>query len=154
MPVQVSAMTGKANKVVTSYDTTVVDSGDWDDSYDNWYNAASSTSNNSSGLEMMIWLDHYGSIQPAGSVVASNVSIDGYKFNVWYTGSGNGGTVSYVMTSATTSVTNLDQGPFAADAVQRGYMQSSWYLIDIEAGFEPWVGGQGLTANSFNVTVN
>jgi Glycosyl hydrolase family 12 len=52
------------------------------------------------------------------------------------------------------SVNNLDLGPLASYAVSQGYMQNSWFLIDVEAGFEPWTSGQGLTANSFNVTVN
>ncbi|MCW2929205.1 MAG: glycoside hydrolase, family 6, partial [Actinomycetia bacterium] len=38
-----------------------------------------------------------------------------------------------------------------ADAVRRGYISSSWYLIDVEAGFELWQGGAGLATNSFSV---
>jgi cellulose 1,4-beta-cellobiosidase len=41
-----------------------------------------------------------------------------------------------------------------ANAVSRGYIQPSWWLIDIEAGFELWQGGGGLAANSFSVAVN
>jgi len=99
---------------------------------------------------MMIWLDHNGSIQPAGGVVATT-TIDGIEFNVWY--GNNGGTVSYVAVKPVDSVTSLDLGPFAADAVNRHYLPSTDYLIDVEAGFEPWVGGQGLTVHNFNVTV-
>jgi hypothetical protein len=151
LPVQVSTMTSTPGTITTSYDTTTV-SDTWDDSYDIWYNPATSTSDNQSGLELMIWLNHRGGVQPIGSVVASNVSIDGYTFDVWHGGSGTG-TVSYVMTSPVSSVSDLDLGPIAADAVSRGYMTDSWYLIDVEAGFETWVGGQGLTANSFSVLV-
>ena len=57
------------------------------------------------------------------------------------------------MTSATTSVSNLDIGTLAQDAVSRGYTKSSWYLIDVEAGFELWQGGAGLATNSFSVSV-
>jgi Glycosyl hydrolase family 12 len=64
------------------------------------------------------------------------------------------GTLSYVATTPTTSVNELDLGPLADDAVSRGYMTNAWYLIDVEAGFEVWQGGAGLTANSFSVTVN
>jgi len=38
--------------------------------------------------------------------------------------------------------------------VSRGYTKSSWYLIDVEAGFELWQGGAGLKTNSFSVSVN
>lgn len=134
--------------VTSSYDTTT-SGGQWDDSYDIWFNPASSTDDNQSGLEMMIWLGHT-SVQPKGSVVASDVSIDGSTWNVWY----GSGTVSYVATTSTTSVNDLDLGPFADDAVSRAYMTCLWYLIDVEAGFEVWQGGSGLTANSFSLTVN
>jgi hypothetical protein len=30
-----------------------------------------------------------------------------------------------------------------ADAIARGYLSRSWYLIDVEAGFEVWNGGAG-----------
>lgn len=153
MPVAVSRMTA-ASTVTTSYNTTTVANGAWDDAYDIWFNANSTTNSNNTGLEMMIWLSKNGPIQPAGKVIANNVNIGGRTYTVWYGGSGNGGTVSYVMTSPVTSITNLDLGPFAADSVKRGYMQNSWFLIDVEAGFEPWQGGQGLTANSFSVTVH
>lgn len=146
LPVQVSAMT-LATPVTTSYDTTT-STGEWDDSYDIWFNPASSTDDNQSGLEMMVWLGHAG-VQPKGAVVASDVSIGGSTYNVWY----GTGTVSYVLTSSVTSVNDLNVGPLAADAVSRGYMTGAWWLIDVEAGFEVWDGGVGLTANSFTVSV-
>jgi cellulose 1,4-beta-cellobiosidase len=152
LPIQVSAMDG-GGVVSTSYSTTTVSGGAYDDSYDIWFNQATSTSDNSAnGLELMIWLNHNGSVQPAGSVVASDVSIGGNTYNVWYSGTAPGGTVSYVLANPATSVSNLDLGPLAADAVARGYMPASWYLIDVEAGFEIWQGGQGLTADSFSLS--
>ena len=51
-------------------------------------------------------------------------------------------------------MSNLDVGPLAADSVSRGYIRPSWYLIDIEAGFELWRGGAGLATDSFSVNVN
>jgi hypothetical protein len=152
LPVQVSAMDG-GGVVSTSYSTTTTGSGAYDDAYDIWFNQAASTGNNSTnGLEMMIWLNHNGSVQPAGSEVASGVSIGGNSYDVWYSGTSPGGTVTYELHSPVTSVSNLDLGPLAADAVARGYMPSTWYLIDVEAGFEIWQGGQGLTADSFSVS--
>jgi cellulose 1,4-beta-cellobiosidase len=75
------------------------------------------------------------------------------SYNVWF---GNQGwnTISYTMASGTTSVSGLDIGQIAADAVSRGYIQKSWYLIDVEAGFELWQGGAGLATNSFAVNVS
>ena len=53
---------------------------------------------------------------------------------------------------AGSSVENLDPVLFAADAIGRGYLSSSWYLIDVEAGFEPWSGGAGLESTAFSFT--
>ena len=102
----------------------------------------------------MVWLNHNGSVQPFGSQVATNVSIGGHTYNVWDGTQFGWDTVSYDMTSPATSVSGLDVGPLAADSVSRGYTKSSWYLIDVEAGFELWQGGAGLATNSFSVNVN
>jgi hypothetical protein len=151
MPVAVSTMANTAGKVTTSYSTSTVGNGAWDDAYDIWFNPNQSTGSNNSGLEMMIWLNHFGSIQPAGNAVGT-VTLDGISWTVWW--SGGGRTVSFVANNPVNSVSNLDLGPFAGYSANKGYMQNSWYLIDVEAGFEPWTSGQGLTANSFNVTVH
>ena len=37
--------------------------------------------------------------------------------------------------------------------MKRGYLKSSWYLIDVEAGFELWHGGAGLATKSLSVDV-
>jgi hypothetical protein len=53
-----------------------------------------------------------------------------------------------------TSVSNLNLLPFFSDAVSRGSLQTSWWLIDVEMGFEIWTGGQGLGISNFSVTVS
>lgn len=152
-PVQVSNLS--SGKVTTSWSTTQPGgSNAYDVAYDIWFNQTPTTSGQPNGTEIMVWLNHNGSVQPFGSEVASNVPIGGHTYNVWYGTQSSWDTVSYVMTSGTTSVSNLDIGPLAQDSVSRGYTQSSWYLIDVEAGFELWQGGAGLATNSFSVTDN
>jgi cellulose 1,4-beta-cellobiosidase len=151
-PVQASAIT--SGKVTTSWSTTQPGGGnDYDVAYDIWFNQTSTTSGQPNGAELMIWLNHNGPVQPFGSQVAPAVSIGGRGYNVWF---GNQGwnTISYTMTTPTSSVSNLDLAPLVADAISRGYIRSSWYLIDIEAGFELWQGGAGLATNSFAVNLN
>jgi cellulose 1,4-beta-cellobiosidase len=152
LPVEVSVLT--PGVVTTADDTTTVSSGAWDDAYDIWFNSiATGTQGTTTGLEMMVWLDHYGGIQPAGGIVATDVVVGGNTYDVWYSGPGsNGGTVSYVLVSPVSSL-SFDLAPLAADAVARGYMPRAWYLIDVEAGFELWQGGQGLGIQSFSVNV-
>jgi glycosyl hydrolase family 12/cellulose binding protein with CBM2 domain len=151
-PVQASAIT--TGKVTTSWSTSQPGgSSDYDVAYDIWFNQTPTTSGQPNGAELMIWLNHNGPVQPFGSQVASGASIGGRGYNVWF---GNQGwnTISYSMTAPTTSVSNLDLAPLVADAISRGYIQGSWYLIDVEAGFELWQGGAGLATNSFSVSLN
>jgi hypothetical protein len=152
MPIQVSNLGSGA--ATTSWSTTQPGgSSAYDVAYDIWFNQTPTTSGQPNGAELMVWLNHNGPVQPFGSQVASNVSVGGHTYNVWF---GNQGwnTISYTMTSGATSVSNLDIGQLAANAVSRGYVQNSWYLIDVEAGFELWQGGAGLATNSFSVSTS
>ena len=150
-PVQVSSL--GTGKVTTSWSTTQTGSGAYDVAYDIWFNQAATTTGQPNCMELMVWLNHQGSVQPFGSEVAANVSIGGRSYNVWEGANSFGDTVSYSMTTGTTSVTNLDLAPLAQDAIGRGYLSSSCYLIDVEAGFELWQGGAGLATRSFSVNV-
>ncbi|HET6499850.1 MAG TPA: glycoside hydrolase [Amycolatopsis sp.] len=150
LPVQVSAM--RSGKVTTSWNTTQGASGAYDVAYDVWFNQSATTSGQPNGTELMIWLNHQGSVQPFGAKVATT-TVNGVSYDVWF-GTQGWNTVSYTRTSPATSVSNLDLAGLTNDAVSRGYIQQSWYLIDIEAGFELWQGGAGLATNSFSVTVN
>jgi hypothetical protein len=151
LPIRVSNL--HAGTVTTSWSTSQPGgSNDYDVAYDIWFNQTPTTSGQPSGTELMIWLNHNGPVQPYGSRVASNVSIGGRSYNVWF-GRQAWNTVSYTMTTGTTSVSKLDLQALVADAVSRGYLSSSWYLIDVEAGFELWHGGSGLATRSFSVKV-
>lgn len=150
LPVRVSRLLSPGT-VTTSWATAQPRTGAYDVAYDIWFNQAPTTSGQPDGAELMIWLNHNGPVQPYGSQV-STAAIGGRSYQVWF---GNEGwnTISYSMVAGTTSVRNLDIAPFVADAIRRGYIQKSWYLIDVEAGFEIWQGGAGLATDSFTVNV-
>src|SRR3984885_10281241 len=151
-PIEVSNLTPGA--ATTSWSTTQTGSGSYDVAYDIWFNQTPTTTGQPNGTEIMVWLNHNGSVQPFGSEVASNVSLGGHTYNIWYGIQSSWDTVTYDMTSGSTSVSNLDVGTLAQDSVSRGYTKSSWYLIDVEAGFELWQGGAGLATNSFSVGIS
>jgi cellulose 1,4-beta-cellobiosidase len=152
-PVQVSSLT--AGKVTTSWSTTQPGgSNDYDVAYDVWFNHTATTTGQPNCTELMVWLNHNGPVQPFGSQVATGVTVGGRGYNVWEGQQWFGDTVSYTMTTPSTSVSGLDLAPLAQDAVSRGYLSASCYLIDVEAGFEIWQGGAGLATNSFSVDVN
>jgi cellulose 1,4-beta-cellobiosidase len=152
-PVQVSALT--PGQVTTSWSTTQPGgSSAYDVAYDIWFNQMPTTNGQPNGSELMVWLNHNGSVQPFGSEVASNVTLGGHTYNVWEGAQSSWDTITYDMTSPAASVTNLDVGTLAQDMVSHGYTKSSWYLIDVEAGFELWQGGAGLKTNSFSVSTS
>jgi cellulose 1,4-beta-cellobiosidase len=146
MPIQVSNISSASS----SWSITM-GSGSYDCAYDIWFNRSSSTSGQPDGAEMMIWINHQGPPQPAGSIVGT-VTISGATWNVWYSQM-SWNYIAYVRSSGATSV-NLDINAFIKDAVSRGYIQNSWYLLDVEAGFELWQGGVGCASNGFSFSVN
>lgn len=121
-----------------------------DSAYDIWFNQTSTTTGQPNGTEVMIWINHQGSIQPFGSNVG-NVTIDGSSWAVWTGKQSSWNIVSYVDNTPVTSA-NLNLLPFFSDAVSRGSLQSTWWLIDVEYGFEIWTGGQGLAVSNFSVS--
>lgn len=122
-----------------------------DAAYDIWFNQTSTTSGQPNGTEVMIWLNHQGSIQPFGSQTATE-TIDGTTWEVWTGRQSSWNIVSYVRSNPTTSVSNLNLLPFFSDAVSRGSLEPTWWLIDVEYGFEVWTGGQGLATSNFSVS--
>jgi Glycosyl hydrolase family 12/Cellulose binding domain len=150
LPVPVSGLLSPGT-VTTTWATAQPGIGAYNVAYDIWFSRALSTSGQPDGAELMIWLNHNGPVQPFGSQV-STAAIGGRSYHVWF-GKQAWNTISYSMMNGTTSVRDLDVGQFAADALHRGYIGKSWYLIDVEAGFELWQGGVGLATDSFAVNV-
>jgi Glycosyl hydrolase family 12 len=151
-PIEVSNLT--TGKVTTSWNTTQPGgSNTYDVTYDIWFNRTPTTSGQPNCTELMVWLNHDGSVQPIGSQIASRVSVGGHTYDVWEGGQPWGDTITYDMTTGASSVSGLDIGKLAQDAVRLGYLSRSCYLIDVEAGFELWRGGAGLTTRSFSVTI-
>lgn len=151
-PVQVTRLTIPGT-VTTSWKTRQPGgSAAYDVAYDLWFNRMPAATGQPDGAELMVWLNHHGPVQPFGSQVGT-ATIGAVSYQVWEGAQPWGDTISYVMASPTTSVSNLDVGALAADAVRRGYIRTSWYLIDVEAGFELWRGGAGLATDSFSVNL-
>jgi Glycosyl hydrolase family 12/Cellulose binding domain len=147
LPLQ--ATSSSFSRITTSVGMTYPNAGTFDAAYDIWFDPTARTNGQNTGAEIMVWLNHQGPIQPVGSLKAT-VSLNGATWNVW---EGNTGwnVVSYVRQSTTGSV-SFPVSTFLNDAVSRGFAQTSWFLTSIQAGFEPWVNGVGLTVNSFSVT--
>lgn len=148
-PIQASsaAFAGVSSSVSMSY----INTGQWNASYDVWFDPTPRRDGQNTGAELMVWMNHRGAPQPIGSRVAT-VTLAGGTWDVWF---GNIGwnVVSYVRTSPTTTL-NSSVSTFYNDMVSRGYAQPSWYLTSIQAGFEPWEGGTGLAVTGFSVNTS
>jgi chitodextrinase len=145
LPMQASS--SQFNGLQTSVSMSYPGSGVYDAAYDIWFDPTPRTDGQNTGAEVMIWLNHTGSVQPVGSKRAT-VNLAGGTWDVWY---GNSGwnVISYVRTSPTNSI-SFPISTFYNDVVNRGYGQRSWYMTSVQAGFEPWVGGTGLAVTSFS----
>jgi hypothetical protein len=157
LPIQVSHLA----KAITSVDTEEsVGQDSFDVAYDIWFNQTPATPGQPNGTEIMIWINRSGFPEPPG--YAGTVKIDGAAWRVYastqtmwniYTRTDTNWTmVAYIRDPGTTSATNLDLKPFFADAVAHGHLKPTWYLIDVEMGFEVWTGGQGLAIRNYSVT--
>jgi hypothetical protein len=142
---------GNIASATTSVNTTQLLGYNNDAAFDIWFNQTSTTSGQPNGTELMIWLNHGGSVQPFGSQVGTT-TINGAQYEVWTGNQSSWKIVSYVATAPVAAVANLNLLPFFSDAVSRGSLKQSWWLIDVEYGFEIWTGGQGLAMSGFKVS--
>jgi len=131
-------------------------SGSYNAAYDVWFSTGSGgdpAASVPSGGFLMVWYEKPTADQPIGASVAST-TIDGKNWNVWYGMNSSNGKpcVSYVAQQTINSMT-YSLGDFIQDAVTRGYVQNSWYLTNVFAGYEIWSGGVGLETTDFSVTV-
>ncbi|WP_441247674.1 GH12 family glycosyl hydrolase domain-containing protein [Kitasatospora sp. McL0602] len=148
LPQQVSSFTDPRSSV----DFTT-NGGQWDASYDIWFDTSPHPSGQNNGEELMIWANHSGPPTPYGKQVGT-VWLEGANWAVWYGSQGSNpswNTVSYVREQPTNAIT-VDIKDFTDDSIGRGYLQPAWYLTSVQFGFEPWVGGPGLAVNSFSYT--
>lgn len=132
-------------------------SGAWDASWDIWFDTQPSASGQNDGAELMIWADHSGFPNPAGTEQPGTVWIEGAAWNVWVGRLSNNGiswnVVSYVRQQADHNLT-VNIKDFTNDMQSRGQAQPQWYMTSVQFGFEPWQGGPGLGVTSFSFNAN
>jgi hypothetical protein len=145
LPIQLTS--SSVSQVKLTDHTRTVPGGVWDDAFDIFFTPCSTCQQNGAGgsKEMMIWLA-YSVVRPRH--LTGTATIDGMSFWVYQSSH----TVWYLAQGGNASVTDMALAPFITDALNRGAIpSSSWYLMDIEAGFELWSGGQGLAITSLSI---
>jgi hypothetical protein len=139
--------------VRSSWAVTVPDSGRFNASYDIWLDPTPRRDGDNTGAELMIWTIRAGGIDPIGDKTGT-VTLAGAPWDV-YEGSNNGvPVISYVRQQSVRQVLDLPITDFVRDATRQGVVKPEWYLTNLQAGFEPWVGGTGLSTDAFNATRN
>jgi Glycosyl hydrolase family 12 len=145
MPARVSALRDPA----TSWQTSLHATGTWNAAYDIWFAKHDMTTNQADGAELMIWLSTHG----MGPARARILTIDHTRWYLFHwIASQSGVSWNYIQfrrVHPVTGVTDLKLAPFIRAAERLGWVRPSWWLLNIEAGFEIWNGGQGLATKSF-----
>ena len=147
LPMRVSDIRSLTSNISYSY----VNGATYDAAYDIWLDPAPRRDGNNA-MEIMIWFNRQGAIQPIGSPVGTT-TIGGRTWQVWQGSNGSNNVISYLAPSAITSW-NFSVLDFIGDVKARGAITDAWYLTSLQAGFEPWIGGAGLAVTDFSATVN
>jgi hypothetical protein len=154
-----SNMPVKANEISTAPFVWSIDTnsagGTWNAAFEAWFSKTGGTAPDAA--ELMIWINYAGGAGPAGSYQGT-VCIGGHDWNIYFedwTQAGEPGWyyIAYKIASPVNYV-KLDLYDFLIDAGSRGLIDFEWYLDNMEAGFEIWRNGEGLTSNSFLALVN
>lgn len=147
LPIQVSQISSATSTINYNF----VSGATYNASYDIWLDPQPKR-DGVNQMEIMIWFNRQGSIQPIGSSVGTG-TVGGRTWDVWRGNNGGNNVISYLAPSPITNW-NFSVLDFINDARNRGAITNSWYLTSIQAGFEPWIGGTGLGVNSFSASVN
>lgn len=122
--------------------------GTWNASFEAWFDSTG-TGYQYNG-ELMIWINYGGGAGPGGSFVGT-ANIDGHTWYVYYA-AWSWNYIAYKIKNVVDTV-NLDLRDFVHDAVKRGYLDPEWYMRNMEAGFEIWRQGQGLTTYHYEADI-
>jgi cellulose 1,4-beta-cellobiosidase len=146
-PIQASLI----ERELTTWSFDFSSTGQYDATYDMFFNKTTAQSNVPSGGELMIWLNHHD-VNLTGPQLA-DVTIEGTQWHVFSmyktTPIGSWHRIAFERATPTSSVNALDISPFVQAAIRDGAISPTWYQQDLEAGFEIWSGGVGLKTYSF-----
>ncbi|KAJ6037215.1 hypothetical protein N7540_001494 [Penicillium herquei] len=133
-----------------SYSGTSLDA---DVAYDMFLASSASGSNE---YEIMVWLAALGGAGPISSTGSSvgTVTVAGVEFSL-YSGPNGATTVYSFVASETTNSFSGDLLEFFTYLIDNEGLSSSLYLVDVQAGTEPFTGtGATLTVSEYSATVS
>ncbi|KAJ6458323.1 glycoside hydrolase family 12 protein [Mycena vitilis] len=125
-----------------------------DVSYDLWLSKTAGTTGASanSSYEIMVWLSTRGGAQPAGSPNGT-ATVNGVTWKLYKGTVSTWNIFSFVAPSEITDF-NSDLKPFLTFLTQNQGVPSSHFLVQAQAGTEPFIGSATLTTNSYSMSIN
>jgi len=142
----------------SNWTMTVPTNGEkYNSSYDIWLDTQSNP-NYKAQYEVMVWLNYKGpayngsDFAPIGTKVASNVTVAGNVWDIWTGDNSTNHVYTFRRTTNTSSVSNLDIKALLVYAQNHGFIQSTYYLLGIQAGWEIVAGG-AFTTTSYTSTI-
>jgi len=125
-----------------------------DVSYDLWLSNQAGTggASSTSTFEIMVWLSTRGGAGPAGSQIGT-ASVNGVTWKLF---KGTVSTWTVFSFVAPTEITNFnsDLKPFLTFLTTNEGVPSSQFLVQAQAGTEPFIGSATLTTNSYSLAIN
>ncbi|PPR06235.1 hypothetical protein CVT24_000626 [Panaeolus cyanescens] len=125
-----------------------------DVSYDLWLSRTPGTqgATSSTTYEIMVWLSTRGGAQPAGSRIGT-ANINGQNWTLWKGTVQNWTVFSYVPPYEMVNFSQ-DLKPFLTYLVNTQGVPSNQYLVQAQAGTEPFVGTATLNIDWYTMAVN
>ncbi|HET6876570.1 MAG TPA: hypothetical protein VFH38_03490 [Jatrophihabitans sp.] len=154
MPIQVSAI----ERAVTTWHISATAAGTWNASYDIWFGKHAMTQGHADGAELMIFIREHGGCCALHHAPQVRVGrhmywlINRRRYDPDFGLSWN--YIQFRRVHPTAHVDHLRLEPFLQLCERLGVIRPSWWMENVEAGFEVWSGGRGLATTNFAVTVD
>ncbi|EIM82414.1 glycoside hydrolase family 12 protein [Stereum hirsutum FP-91666 SS1] len=125
-----------------------------DVSYDMWLSnsATGMGSSSTSTFEVMVWLSSRGGAGPAGSQIGT-ANVNGVIWNLFRGTVETWTVLSFVAPSEITSFSQ-DLKPFFTFLTANQGVPADSFLVQLQAGTEPFVGSATLTTSAYNTVIN
>jgi hypothetical protein len=135
----------------TGWDISAHAGGTWDATYDIWFDKEPITTGQATGAELMIWLNAHGFGAPGRHTPIVWVDHARWYLQSWITH--NSGfkwrLIQFRRFRPTSRAVHLDLGGFIRRMERRHWVRPRYWMLNIDAGFEIWRGGDGLRTNWF-----
>jgi hypothetical protein len=146
LPAQVSALGAPS----VSWRTTESARGRWNAAFDIWFSKHFMTTGQAEGAELMIWLQIHKLASAKGAPIVL-VGHNRYYLLHWIAkrGAASWNYIQFRRVRPTTEVSRLSLRPFIQRAEKHGWIKPTWWMDNVETGYEIWYGGKGLATSRF-----